>query len=338
MDPASVREAERVPHGGTSDPTVLDFSANVNPERPAAVQAAYDDAFADSRRYPDDDYPAYRRAAAAYVDVNPTEVVPTAGGLAALRLVFESSLAPGDRALVPFPSFGEYAREISLQGATPTFVPQADLLDTDPGPFEVVVACTPNNPTGDLPAADALRDYAARCRDQGTLFVVDEAFLGFTDQPSLAGTPGVVVARSLTKLFGLPGLRAGFAVATGDTLDALTVARQTWTLGTPATRVGVRAMQDDDFVARTRARVRAERARLGGRLDALGFDVHASDAPFLLLDVGAGPGPLVDACLDRGVAIRDASTFRGLATHVRVAVRTPTENDRLLAVLEDVRD
>lgn len=338
MDPPSVRTAERVPHGGTTDPTVLDFSANVNPETPTGVQAAYDAALEASRRYPDDVYPAFRASAAEYAGCEADDVIPTAGGLAALRLAFETHLESGESALVPYPSFGEYAREVELQGATPEFVPHADLLDVDPEPYAVVVACTPNNPTGEMLSPTALRTYAARCRAADTLLVVDEAFLGFTDHPSMAGEPGVVVARSLTKLFGLPGLRTGFAVATGELRDVLEVARPTWSLGTPAARTGAVAMQDEDFVAETRTRVRSERTRLTDRLSALGYHVRSSDAPFLLLDVQEDPTALVAACLNRGVAIRDATTFRGLESHVRVAVRTPDENDRLLEVLADVRD
>jgi len=95
-------------------------------------------------------------------------------------------------------------------------------------------------------------------------------------------------------------------------------------------------MVDDEFVERTRERVASERARMRTELDDR-FDVHESDAPFLLLDVGdRDVATLVDATRERGVTIRDATTFRGLDSHVRVAVRTPAENDRLLAVLADV--
>ena len=338
MDPASVRDATRVPHGGSTDRDVLDFSANVNPEFPDGARDAYDAAFEASRRYPDDAYPEFRRAAADYVDCRPEEVVPTAGGLHALRLAIETHVSPGDSVVVPYPSFGEYAREVELQGASPRFVPHDEVLAEDPAPHALVVVCTPNNPTGDALPPGELRSYAERCRASDTLLLIDEAFLGFTDLDSLAGTPGVVVARSLTKLFGLPGLRAGFAVARGDALEAITIARPPWSLGTPAARVGAVAMRDTAFVATTRTRVRDERERMLERLTRLGFDVSPSDAPYLLLDVGRDPGALIESCLERGIALRDATTFRGLDTHVRVAVRTPDENDRLLEVLADVRD
>ncbi|SEW28308.1 threonine-phosphate decarboxylase CobD [Halobacterium jilantaiense] len=336
MDPDAVRGASRVPHGGSDDPDVLDFSANVNPRTPPGTRAVYEDALDDAARYPDDSYPEFRAAAGDYVGVDPERVVQTPGGLAGLRLAIETRVEPGDSVLVPYPSFGEYAREVELQGATPEFVPHDEILDADPSDHATAIVCNPNNPTGRLSDRDALREFAARCRAADTELLVDEAFLGFTDAPSLAGTEGVVVARSLTKLFGLPGLRAGFLVADGDRLADLRTARRAWNLGTPAAAVGAHAMRQTEFVAETRQRVASERERLRNALSER-FAVRESRAPFLLLDVGdRDVGALVAATRDRGVAVRDATTFRGLDSHVRVAVRTPDENDQLLAVLGDV--
>ena len=336
MDPDSLARVTRVPHGGTTDSTVLDFSANTNPVRPDGVDDVYADALAASARYPDDGYPDFRVAAADYVGCDSESVIPTAGGLEALRLAFEVTLAPDDSALVPEPSFGEYGREIRLQGATPVAVPHDEILDADPTPHEVAVVCTPNNPTGELADTDGLRAFAARCRESQTVLVVDEAFLDFTDAPSLAGEPGVVVARSLTKMFGLPGIRAGFAVATDDLGARLAVARRSWSLSTPAAEVGAYCMRQTEFVEETRTRVADERERMADALSAQ-FHVYPSDAPFLLVDVGdRDVDVVVETARERGVAIRDATTFPTLDSHVRVAVKRPDENDAALAALADV--
>ncbi len=335
MDSEAVDGVARVPHGSTDDARVLDFSANTNPDRPPGVASVYDSALSSSRRYPPDDYCTYRVAAGEYVGCDPKQVVPTAGGLAALRLAFEVSLDPGDSALIPAPSFGEYAREIRLQGATPEFVPYDEILTADPEGHAAAVVCNPNNPTGNAyPAAD-LRAFAARCREAGTTLVADEAFLDFTDHPSLAGEPGVVAVRSLTKVFGLPGLRAGFAVASGRVGRRLSTARPTWGLSTPAAQVGIHCMRQTEFVEETRTRVREERARMRDALEPA-YGVHPSDAPFLLLDVGERDvSGLLCAARERDIALRDATTFRGLNSHVRVAVKRPDQNDRLLAFLCD---
>src|SRR6056297_102487 len=336
MNADAVRQVGREPHGSSDDPDLLDFSANTNPRVPDGVEAVYRDAFEASRSYPPEPPVEYREAAAAYVDCDPGQVVPTPGGLAAIRRTIDLAVDDGDSVLVPYPSFGEYAREVRLHGGDPSFVPHDETLDAAPADHALAIVCNPNNPTGTAYDAAELTAFAERCRAAGTLLLVDEAFLGFTDRPSLAGTDGVVVARSLTKLFGLPGIRAGFAVATGEFREALVRARRPWNVGAPALATGAFCMDQNDFVAYTRERVRSERTRMREEL-AERFDVVPSAAPFLLFDVGDRD---VDAVLararERGLALRDATTFRGLDSHVRVAVRLPEENDRLLEALADV--
>ncbi|GGL65706.1 threonine-phosphate decarboxylase [Halocalculus aciditolerans] len=334
MEPDAVRRVGREPHGSSDDPDLVDFSANTNPRVPDGVREVYAAALDAARTYPEEPPRAYRDAAADYVGCARENVVSTPGGLAAIRLAIEVSVTAGDDALVPAPSFAEYAREVRLQGATPDFVPHDEILGTDPSEYALAVVCNPNNPTGECYDPDALRAFADRCARAGTPLLVDEAFLGFTGSPSLAGRDGVVVARSLTKLLGLPGIRAGFAVATGDEYERLAAARRTWNLGAPALAVGEHCMRDEGFVADTRRRVRRERERLRRALDEH-YDVFPSDSPFLLLDVGSRDvGEVVGTARERGVAVRDATTFRGLDSHVRVAVRTREENDRLLEALD----
>jgi threonine-phosphate decarboxylase len=335
MDPDAVSAVSRVPHGGCDDERLLDFSANTNPEQPTGAAMVYEAAFGVASRYPPDDYADFRLAGAEYVDCAPQDVIPTAGGLAALRLAFGVTVGPGDSVLLPQPSFGEYDREVRLQGGDPVHVAHDEILDTDPSGHAAVVICNPNNPTGEAYDPNDLRAFCARCRESGTVVVVDEAFLDFTDDPSLAGEAGVIVARSLTKMFGMPGLRAGFAVATDALGDRLHTARQTWSLSGPAADVGAYCMRQSSFVAKTRDRVFEERTRMRNALEET-YDVSPSDAPFLLLDVG---GRDVDYILDFarecGIALRDARTFPGLDSHVRVAVRRPHENDRLIQTLLD---
>ncbi|MFC6787186.1 threonine-phosphate decarboxylase CobD [Halobaculum halobium] len=332
----TARDTQRTPHGSSDDPDVLDFSANTNPHVPEGTEAAYRDAFEAAGTYPREPPAEYRRAAAEYVGCDPEAVISTPGGLAAIRLVIDLAVDPGDSVAIPSPSFGEYAREVRLQDGEPVFVPQAEIADADPAAHALVIVCNPNNPTGNAYPDEKLRTLAARCRAAGTPLLVDEAFLGFTDRPSLAGEPGVVVARSLTKLFGLPGIRAGFAVATGAWREALANARRTWNLGAPALATGAHCMRQGEFVAETRERVAAERERMREGLTDAGYAVHPSDAPFVLLDVGdRGVDAVVAGAAEAGIAVRDATTFRGLDNHVRVAVRTRAANDRLLEVLRD---
>ena len=360
MDPHSIDTVERATHGGTERDDLLDFSANTNPNTPAGTRAVYEAAFDDARRYPDDGYDAFRRAAAGFLerfhgeavgsgyassgDVDPEDVVVTPGGLAAIRLAVSVTVSPGDEVLIPAPSFAEYEREVRLQGGTPEFHRQNELLGLDPEPYALAIVCTPNNPTGKLPDPDRLREFAHRCRRAGTVLLADEAFLGYLNAPSLAGTEGVVVARSLTKLFGLPGIRIGYAVATGRLRDRLETARRPWNLSTPAARVGTHCLtadrRGDRFVEATRESVALERKRIQKRLSTA-FEVVSPPssepaAPYVLFDVspsGRTVEQVVETARDRDVEIRDARSFRGLDSHVRVAVKGSDANDRMLEAL-----
>lgn len=324
---------DRVPHGGASDPQVLDFSANTNPVSPSGTAPVYDAAFSAARRYPSDGYAEFRTAASEYVGCDCTQVIPTAGSLAGMRLLFSVTLSDGDSVLLPEPSFAEYEHEARLQGADPRAIPHTEILDADPADHAVAVVCNPNNPTGEAYETGDLLSFARRCRKVDTTLLVDEAFLDFTDRSSLAGESGVVVARSLTKIFGLPGIRAGFLVATGELRDRLEIARISWSLSTPAAAVGAHCMRKEAFVEETRSRVRSERERMRSRLETR-FDVYPSDAPFLLFDVGEeSVDDVLDEARTEGIAMRDARTFPTLDSHVRVAVRRPEENDRLLDAL-----
>jgi len=333
MDPQSIDTLDRVPHGGASDSQLLDFSANTNPDSPSGTVSVYESAFSASRRYPVDDYCAFRAAAAEYIGVDGHQIIPAAGGLAGMRLVFSLTVEAGDSVAVPAPSFGEYAKEIRLQGGEPTFVPYDEILDVDPESHTLVVVCNPNNPTGTGYSTTALHSLANRCQAAGSTLLVDEAFLDFTDKPSMAGTQNVVVARSLTKIFGLPGLRAGFLVANGQLRERLAVARPAWGLSTPAAAVGAHCLADTEFIDETRRRVETERERMAQRL-ATRFDVYESVAPFVLCKTNDPVAAVVEAAKTEGIAIRDATTFRGLDSHIRVAIKRPHENDQLLAALD----
>ncbi|MFB6131809.1 MAG: threonine-phosphate decarboxylase [Halanaeroarchaeum sp.] len=336
MDPDSIGTIDRVRHGGHADDDQLEFSANVNPTVPDGVASVYEKALDELGAYPPEPPDAFVDAAAEYVGADPESVIPTPGGLAAIRLAIETTVEQGDAVLVPAPSFGEYEREIALQGATPRRVPPSELLDANPDEHALAVVCNPNNPTGEAYDRDRLLGFVERARSAGTPVLVDEAFVGFTERESLAGTDGAIVARSLTKLFGMPGLRAGFAVATGPLGERLRRTRRPWNLGLPALRVGTYCMAQTEFVQETRERVRRERRRMAETLEQR-YDVTPSDAPFVLLEVTDEPvDEVIERCERRGLRIRDARTFPGLDSHVRVAIRRPAENRRLEAALLDV--
>lgn len=331
MDPDALSDVEHVPHGGTADPQLLDFSAPVNPDSPRGVAGVYESALSASRRYPADDYTEFRTAAASFVGCEPLHVIPVPWSVGGIRLTFQTLADESTEVLFPDPIFGEHVREARVQGATPSFVDARELTGTDPADYDVAVVGVPNNPSGWADDPSALRDFVDRARETDTVVVMDEAFLGFTDRASYAGEDGVVVIRSLSCLFGLPGLLTGYLVATGDLYTRLEAGRPCWAMSTPAAMVGEYCLRHDSFVRESRERVRRERARMRDRLETR-FDVAPSGAPYLLCEVD-DVGTVMDETRAAGIVIRDATDFRGLDSHVRITVRREHENDRLLAAL-----
>lgn len=332
----TILDAPHVPHGGSPTKGAIDFSANINPHIPNGTKEKYLEAIDDARSYPPEPPSAFIDAAADYLGVSPTTVIPTAGGLAGIRLTLETLISPDERVAIPYPSFSEYEREATLQGCQIEFVPHDEILTINPTDFDACFVCNPNNPTGDTYTPASLRAFADKCTTTDTLLIVDEAFLGFTDQPTMASAPNTIVIRSLTKLFGLPGLRAGFIIAPDPYAELISTARRPWNLGTPALSVGSYVMQQDSFIETTIDRTRTERKRLCEQLSEQ-YIVSQSNAPFLLLEPEhTSLDTLIDACRNEGLIIRDARSFRGLNNHCRIAIRTPTENDQLISVLLNV--
>jgi histidinol-phosphate/aromatic aminotransferase/cobyric acid decarboxylase-like protein/adenosyl cobinamide kinase/adenosyl cobinamide phosphate guanylyltransferase len=321
-------------------PDAADFAVNVerSGSSPQWLRAELDRALGDLGRYPDE-RPATEAVAARH-GRDPTEVV-LANGAADTFWTVAAALRPR-RAVCVHPSFTEPEAALRAFGHPVERVartPGSFTLDPGAAPAsaDLVVVGNPNNPTGTLDPADTV---AALCRP-GRTVLVDEAFMDFVpgERESLAGRadlPGLVVVRSLTKLWALPGVRAGYALAPPGLAEALRRVRQAWPLNTlalAALRACSAHVAEGEAVA---GRVAAARDALRRALERIeGVHVWPSAANFLLLRVP--DGPRVHArLLERGFAVRPAHTFPGLdPDHLRLTVREPASNARLVTALEE---
>jgi L-threonine-O-3-phosphate decarboxylase len=328
-------------HGDTvAAPGQLDFAVNVIPGGPPAwlrgeLLAAVNHAGS---------YPDQRPAIAALADRHgrdPGEVLPTNGSAEAFWLL--ATVLRPTRPVVVHPSFTEPEVAMRVAGHTVQRAyrrPESFALDPDAVPDEadLVVVGNPNNPTGNLDRADQV---AALARP-GRVLVVDEAFMEFTEgeAESLAGRgelPGLVVVRSLTKLWALPGVRAGYLLCAPDLAATLRAARQPWSVNNVACAALAACAGDRTTASRVAERVAAAREELVRALGRLpGVRVWPSAANFLLLQVPAGPA-VRSGLAERGIAVRPADSFPGLGPdYVRVAVRSPEDNRRLATTLREV--
>jgi histidinol-phosphate aminotransferase len=322
-------------HGDTvARPDQLDFAVNVVPGGPPEwLQKALHDGLSRAAAYPDDG-PATAAVAARH-GRPPDEVVLTNGSAEAFWLLAQA-VRP-DQAVVVQPSFTEPEAALQAAGRRVRRIwrnPDHFHLDQGTVPIraDLVVTGNPNNPTGTLDPAATLADLTR----PGRMLIVDEAFMEFTGEAeSLAGprdVPGLVVVRSLTKLWSLAGIRAGYLLAPPATARALRAARQPWSVnGLACAALAAWATEGSKHAAPMVQELATTRERLATALAVLpGVRVWPSAANFVLLHVPDGPAVL-KGLASRGIAVRPCASFPGLSQdHLRIAVRDPADNQRLL--------
>jgi threonine-phosphate decarboxylase len=307
-------------HGGAKDPAILDFSANVNfLGLPAGVRTLLADAASHVDRYPSADAAPLREALARQYRV-PKECVLAGNGASEL-IYLAAALFRGSGGRVVTPAFTEYedaceAYGIRLGAAAP----------------DVTFVGNPSSPEGRLRSRDEILSLPG-------IRIVDEAFIDFAGgRESLleaaTADPRVIVLRSLTKFYALPGLRIGFVVAVPETILKLRLLQPPWSVNQLAQLAGVASLEDAAYAARTLRELPPVREELRSGLADLGLDPFPSQANYLLCRV-PDAGALERRLKARGIAVRNCDSFSGLEPNrfVRIAVRAREENLRLLAAL-----
>lgn len=330
-------------HHGDVDavPGLLDFAVNVRGVAPPRwLRDRLATTLDDLARYPSSAHDAAaREAVAVRHGRRPDEVLVLAGSAEGFALL--PALRPRLAAVV-HPGFTEPEAALLAAGVRVTRV----LTDTAdghrlrpgavPAEADLVVVGNPTNPTGVLHPAATLRALRA----PGRVVLVDEAFADAVpgEPESVAGEPGFLVFRSLTKTWALAGLRAGYALGAPDLLARLAAPRPPWPVSTPALEAVIAcsapaAVAEADRSARDLERQRSEQASALSAV--VGVTVLPGRAPFLLLRLPDGWGEGVRAALrEAGIAVRRGDTFPGLGPdHIRVAVREAPAVEQLTTAL-----
>ncbi|WP_243311960.1 cobyric acid synthase [Fundidesulfovibrio agrisoli] len=334
---------------GCAPEDILDFSASINPLGPPEwLRPAISSAVSSLVHYPDPHCRELLAAASARYGVPEAQLVAGNGTSDLLFALARAMKGKGaTHAVIPAPAYVDYrtaceraglaAESLILNHADGFRLDEAALLDTL-RPGSAAFLGRPGNPTGRDVPADTVRRLAAARPD--CLFVADEAFGSFVEgfESLVRDRPAnVAVLLSLTKMFAIPGLRLGLLCA-GDDLAGLVRAQLSpWSVNTLAQAVGLRAMADREFEARSRENAAALRRELAAGLAALpGIEVFPGAANYLLCRLEKPDVPALRArLLTRRIAIRDCSNFEGLdARFFRVAVRARDDNERLLEALE----
>ncbi len=335
---------------GIAPEEILDFSANINPLGPApGVRESMIGALDRLIHYPDSDCSELREALAHRHGVETINICVANGSTQLIYLM--PRLVPGKRALVVAPAFSEYAlalvrdgwqvEEFTLEACDGFALPFARLEQRVAGGYDLVVLANPGNPTGRLYSLAETEMLSRLCRTAGAFLVIDEAFIDFCEEASIksyaAAEEGILVLRSLTKFYALPGLRLGYAIAAAPVISRLASLREPWSVNTVAQAAALASLAAPGYAEATRTLVAAERTRLAAGIAAIaGFSPFPSAANYLLVASkgGLSAGELGERVLAERILIRSCANFTGLGElFFRVAVKRPGENDRLLAAL-----
>ncbi|MDE2925874.1 MAG: histidinol-phosphate transaminase [Acidobacteriota bacterium] len=298
-------------------------------------------------RYPDPNQTRLREALAAYTGARPEQVVAGCGSDEVLDWIFKIFCQPGeDQVAVVEPTYGMYRVMAQTFGVSlvESRLDRAQRLDADaflkevPASVKVAFLCSPNNPTGDLLGTGQILKL---CREWKGIVVLDEAYVEFSETPSLVEQvevyPNLVVMRTLSKAFGRAALRLGYAVASPLVTSFFLKVKAPYNLSSLVMQKGLEALDGWERHRDTWRGIRRERERLARELAAIpGLGrIFPSQSNFLLFDC-PGAGSICRKLREAGIVVRDRSDLPGLSECIRVSVGTREENDLFLRELRRI--
>ena len=301
-------------------------------------------------RYPDRGARELRTALAARLEQPPERVLCANGSNEVLLTLLLAYAGAGRRALVFEPTYALHshiahitATEVIVGERTVDFTvspTEASLLIASERP-DVVMLCSPNNPTGTLEPRATVDALLAAVVDHGPgLLIVDEAYGEFAERSALelvADDVPLVVARTYSKVWSLAALRLGYMVGPAPLVSELEKILLPYNLSAATQVAGHEALRFDEEMRERVATLVAERHRLSAALARLpGLTVYPSGANFLLVHVDGDGHAVWQGLVDRGILVRDFSRWPRLDDCIRITVGTPEEDDALLAALREV--
>jgi len=332
---------------GISEPVKLASNENPIGPSPMAIEAIRA-ALPELNRYPDGASFALRRKIAARHGVDENRIFPASGSVEVLHLLAFLFVRPGLNTVYSEHSFAIYPLATAAAGGEHKVVPTSDGYAHDleamaaaiDANTRIVFLGNPNNPTGTIYRNAEWQRFLARVPER-VVIVADEAYFEFVRDPEYPDSLKdhddrrmIVTCRTFSKIFGLAGIRVGYAVARPDLVEMLNHVRQPFNVTSLAQVAVVAAMDDKAHIART-LEVHAEgMTYLEREFRRLGIAYVPSHANFLLAEVGSG-GAVYDQLLRKGVIVRPMGGY-GYPHHVRISVGLPAENRRLVSALAEV--
>jgi histidinol-phosphate aminotransferase len=334
-----------------SEEGIAQLASNESPDSPhPAVAEAIARAAAHTNRYPDPSATLLRRRIAERYEIDPAGVALANGSCEILLAAALALCEPGAELVFGWPSFSIYPYLAPLSGAREIRVPLADgvVHDLDAiateltAATQLVLICNPNNPTSTHIPAATIAEFLARVPGHVTV-LVDEAYTEFQldDDPDdtldlRKDFPNLVLLRTFSKVYGLAGLRVGYALCSPGFRAAVDAVRQPFSVNALAQAAAAEAIRHQDDVADRIERNLIERVKVEEGVRAHGLRTPDSQANFSWIDLGElEEAAVVDGLADAGILVRPGAPLGGPG-HIRVSYGTPTENARFLTALGEM--
>jgi histidinol-phosphate aminotransferase len=304
--------------------------------------------------YPDGNGFALKQALSAKLNVAPECLTLGNGSNDVLDLIARAYLGPGRNAVFSQYAFAVYPISTLAAGA------QTNIVSANPSDHAMpcghdlvamraaindqthaIFIANPNNPTGTWLQADALEDFISSVPEH-IIVVVDEAYIEYVSEEEfpdalqwLGKYPNLVITRTFSKIYGLAGLRVGYAISHPEVADVLNRVRQPFNVNSLALAAAEAALTDDTHVEQSRAMNLAGLIQLAAGLDDLGLSYLPSVGNFICADIGRASAPVYNALLHEGVIVRPVANY-GLPNHLRITVSREEDNLRVLSALGKV--
>jgi threonine-phosphate decarboxylase len=335
--------------GARNNLSLLDFSSNVNPLGfPSKVRDVFKD-LSQVSVYPDPDSNELRTHLQKYTSISKNQIIV---GNGATEIIYNycNAFLRKQKVLIPIPTFGEYESAAKLNGAILYFFKTmnlnknlSDFQDIIPQKSHIFL-CNPNNPTGVLINRKNMLKILESAQNKSTMVFLDECFIELVP----AGNESVIsylkefdnlfILRSLTKSFGLAGLRIGYGLGNKKMIEILQKIKIPWNVSGIAQKSSIKALSDKSHLPKTLNLIKKESKFLINSISKIkGFTCYNSDTNFILIKSKMKSSQIQDKLLQKNILIRNCNTFHGLDNNfIRIAIRTHKENLKLIEALGEL--
>lgn len=342
---------------GLTPDDILDFSVSINPfpVHPNVLKAVKGCTLI---HYPDSSAKELREKIAEQEGCTADEILAVNGTSQGIHLLGQAFLNRETSVLIAAPAYSQYKKVSNLQQAAikeiisvpeKNFVPPVDAIieEISSNKPKIFWICNPNNPTGTYVSKEDMERIVEEAQQSNTIVVIDEAYVAFTHEELRYRkiSSNVLRLNSMTKDYGIPGLRIGYIHGDKKLIDEIIPYQPEWSLSAPAQKAGIACLKEGEYYRKTWKEVREETERFRAKLETLGMKTYSTESNFFMAQLGAGPdkegvrqnyaAQLQKHLETKNMQIRDCTSF-GLPDHIRIGIHSKDNNEKLFAAIEEV--